>query len=75
MPTDGLKWGGLPAAESLASPQAPAASAVSAAAPDVERERLVEALRRAVATGAYRVDGLEVADRLLEGRSLEGGEG
>jgi hypothetical protein len=74
MPIDGLKWGELPAASAPAPASSRPRPAIVAAPVDQERARRVEAVRRAVEMGVYRVDTLEIADRLLERRVLEGDE-
>jgi anti-sigma28 factor (negative regulator of flagellin synthesis) len=74
MPTDGLKWGDLPAAPSIASTRARRSSTLANGTEAEERVQRVEAFRRACASGTYRVDSLEIADRLLERRVLEGEE-
>ena len=72
MPTDGLKWGELPAAPSTAPARSHPRPTLVDAPVDEERGRRVEAVRRAVEMGVYRVDSFEIADRLLERGVLEG---
>jgi anti-sigma28 factor (negative regulator of flagellin synthesis) len=70
MPTDGLKWGDLPDTPSRISLPT-AGRACVAGRVEEERGRRVEAVRRAVEAGTYRVDSLQIADALLERHALD----
>lgn len=62
MPIDGLKWGDPP---DSAGGQSVSCSDGSAPEPS-SRSDHVELVRKAVASGEYHVDSLEIADRLIE---------
>lgn len=68
MPTDGRKWGdapNLPHPSARFSSDAPVGAAREGGEYP-ERDERVEQVRHAVVTGTYHVDGLEIADRLIE---------
>lgn len=69
MPTNGLKWGESPVEY---HPQATShGGAIARLTKAEERARRVDAFRRAVTSGTYRVDSFMIADRLLDCRVLE----
>ena len=73
MPTNGLKWGELPASSSLIASEPPrnAPGGSSLFGDEMERARRVELVRLAVESGTYRVDSVTIADRLIEHGALD----
>jgi hypothetical protein len=66
MPIDGLKWGESPGAMTPGAAGANRQFAACPASGCSRRSEYVEQVRQAVVSGAYRVDSLQVADRLIE---------
>ena len=70
MGTKGLKWGNLPTSAPGPAPSRRAGKRSKGRESEVRAAEL-ERFRQAIASGTYRVDGLTIADRLIEHRVFD----